>query len=307
MNADQLQRMEHGRGFIAALDQSGGSTPRALALYGVPEDSYSGDREMFDLMHAMRSRIVTSPSFGGDRVLAAILFADTLERQFDGGDAADYLWRVKNVLTFVKVDKGLAEQVDGVQLMRPLADLDATLDRAREKGVFGTKMRSMIKLADAAGIAVVVGQQFALARQIRAGDLMPILEPEIDINCPQKQQAEVLLKAALREQLGLLGASDRVMLKLTLPDLDGFYTEFVEHPKVLRVAGLSGGYSRDLATGLLARNPGMIASFSRALTEGLTAQQSDVEFEARLSDSIDSIFSASTTEAGSLSPGLSRA
>jgi fructose-bisphosphate aldolase class I len=307
MNADQLQRMEHGRGFIAALDQSGGSTPRALALYGVPEDSYSGDREMFDLMHAMRSRIVTSPSFGGDRVLAAILFADTLERQFDGGDAADYLWRVKNVLTFVKVDKGLAEQVDGVQLMRPLADLDATLDRAREKGVFGTKMRSMIKLADAAGIAVVVGQQFALARQIRAGDLMPILEPEIDINCPQKQQAEVLLKTALREQLGLLGASDRVMLKLTLPDLDGFYTEFVEHPKVLRVAGLSGGYSRDLATGLLARNPGMIASFSRALTEGLTAQQSDVEFEARLSDSIDSIFSASTTEAGSLSPGLSRA
>ena len=307
MNADQLQRMEHGRGFIAALDQSGGSTPRALALYGVPEDSYSGDREMFDLMHAMRSRIVTSPSFGGNRVLAAILFADTLERQFDGGDAADYLWRVKNVLTFVKVDKGLAEQVDGVQLMRPLADLDATLDRAREKGVFGTKMRSVIKLADAAGIAGVVGQQFALARQIRAGDLMPILEPEIDIHCPQKQQAEVLLKAALREQLGLLGASDRVMLKLTLPDLDGFYTEFVEHPKVLRVAGLSGGYSRDQATGLLARNPGMIASFSRALTEGLTAQQSDVEFEARLSDSIDSIFSASTTEAGSLSPGLSRA
>ena len=307
MNADQLQRMEHGRGFIAALDQSGGSTPRALALYGVPEDSYSGDREMFDLMHAMRSRIVTSPSFGGNRVLAAILFADTLERQFDGGDAADYLWRVKNVLTFVKVDKGLAEQVDGVQLMRPLADLDATLDRAREKGVFGTKMRSVIKLGDAAGIAGVVGQQFALARQIRAGDLMPILEPEIDIHCPQKQQAEVLLKAALREQLGLLGASDRVMLKLTLPDLDGFYTEFVEHPKVLRVAGLSGGYSRDQATGLLARNPGMIASFSRALTEGLTAQQSDVEFEARLSDSIDSIFSASTTEAGSLSPGLSRA
>jgi fructose-bisphosphate aldolase class I len=307
VNSQQLQRMEFQSGFIAALDQSGGSTPRALALYGVPEDSYSGDREMFDLMHAMRSRIVTSPCFSGDRILAAILFEDTLERQFDGDGAADYLWRVKNVMTFLKVDKGLAEQVDGVQMMRPLPDLDSTLARAREKGVFGTKMRSVIKLADAAGIARVVSQQFAIAQQVRGGDLMPILEPEIDIHSPQKQQAEVLLKAALREQLGLLGADDRVMLKLTLPDVDGFYTEFVEHPNVVRVAGLSGGYSREQATGLLARNPGMVASFSRALTEGLSAQQSDEEFEARLSDSIDSIFSASTTEAGSLSPGLSRA
>lgn len=307
MKPEQQQRMEHRRGFIAALDQSGGSTPRALALYGVPEDSYSGDREMFDLMHRMRTRIVTGPSFNGDRILAAILFENTMERQFDGRDAVDYLWRVKNVLTFLKIDKGLAEQGDGVHLMRPMPDLEATLDRARKKGVFGTKMRSVIKLADTVGVSRIVAQQFAIAQQVRAKDLLPILEPEIDIHSPQKQEAEVLLKAALREQLGLLGPDDNVMLKLTLPDRDGFYTELVEHPNVVRVAGLSGGYSREQATGLLARNPGMIASFSRALTEGLSVQQSDDEFESLLSASIRSIFDASTSEAGALQPGLSRA
>jgi fructose-bisphosphate aldolase class I len=304
---EQLQRMEHRQGFIAALDQSGGSTPRALALYGVPEGSYSGDREMFDLVHAMRSRIVTSPSFNGDRILAAILFEDTMERQFGGSDAVDYLWRVKGVLTFLKIDKGLAEQSDGVQLMRPMPDLDATLAQARKKGVFGTKMRSVIKLADPDGIWRIVEQQFAVAQQVRAQDLLPILEPEVDINSPEKHQAEILLKAALREQLGRLGAEDRVMLKLTLPDRDGFYTDLVDHPNVVRVAGLSGGYSREQANGLLARNPGMIASFSRALTEGLTAQQSDDEFASLLGASIQSIFSASTTEAGSLQAGLSLA
>lgn len=278
MSPEHLQRTEHRRGFIAALDQSGGSTPRALALYGVAEDSYSGDSEMFDLVHAMRSRIVTSPSFNGDRVLAAILFEDTMERQFDGRDAVDYLGSVKDVLTFLKIDKGLVEESDGVQLMRPMPDLDATLGRAREKGVFGTKMRSVIKLADTAGISRIVDQQFAVAQLVRAQDLLPILEPEIDINSPEKQQAEVVLKEALNEQLDLLGADDRVMLKLTLPDRDGFYTELVEHPNVVRVAGLSGGYSREQSNDLLARNPGMIASFSRALTEGLTARQSDEEF-----------------------------
>ena len=294
VDLQQLQRMEFGRGFIAALDQSGGSTPRALALYGVPEQSYSGDREMFDLVHEMRSRIVTSPAFGGDRILAAILFEDTLERQFDGADAADYLWRVKNVMTFLKVDKGLEEQVDGVQLMKPLPDLEATLSRARDKGVLGTKMRSVIKLADAVGITRVVDQQFAVAQQIRSAGLLPILEPEIDIHSPQKHEAEVLLRAALRERLGLLGAGHRVMLKLTLPDVDDFYSKLLVDPHVTRVAGLSGGYSRDQATGLLSRNPGMIASFSRALTEGLSAQQNDEQFDSCLHDSIESIYRAST-------------
>ena len=296
MNSQQLHRMEFESGFIAALDQSGGSTPRALALYGVPEDSYSDDREMFDLMHEMRSRIVTSPAFGGDRILAAILFEDTLDRQFGGRDAADYLWSVKNVLTILKVDKGLAGQVDGVRMMHPMPALDATLARARDKGVFGTKMRSVIKLADAAGITRIVDQQFDIGQQIAACDLMPILEPEVDIFSAEKGPAEVLLKAALQDRLGLLGTGDRVMLKLTLPDVDGFYTELIEDPHVVRVAGLSGGYSREQATGLLARNPGMIASFSRALTEGLSAEQSDEEFEACLNDSIDSIFRASTAK-----------
>ena len=296
MNSQQLHRMEFESGFIAALDQSGGSTPRALALYGVPEDSYSDDREMFDLMHEMRSRIVTSPAFGGDRILAAILFEDTLDRQFGGRDAADYLWSVKNVLTILKVDKGLAGQVDGVRMMHPMPALDATLARARDKGVFGTKMRSVIKLADDAGITRIVDQQFDIGQQIAACDLMPILEPEVDIFSAEKGPAEVLLKAALQDRLGLLGTGDRVMLKLTLPDVDGFYTELIEDPHVVRVAGLSGGYSREQATGLLARNPGMIASFSRALTEGLSAEQSDEEFEACLNDSIDSIFRASTAK-----------
>ncbi len=294
MNSQQLRRMEFETGFIAALDQSGGSTPRALELYGVPADSYSDDREMFDLMHEMRSRIVTSPAFGGGRILAAILFEDTLDRQFGGRDAADYLWSVKNILTILKVDKGLAEQVGGVRMMHPMPALDATLARARDKGVFGTKMRSVIKLADAAGVTRIVDQQFDIGQQIAACDLMPILEPEVDIFSAEKGPAEVLLKAALQDRLGLLGTGDRVMLKLTLPDVDGFYAELIEDPHVVRVAGLSGGYSREQATGLLARNPGMIASFSRALTEGLSAQQSDEEFEACLNDSIDSIFRAST-------------
>ena len=294
MNAQQLQRMEFESGFIAALDQSGGSTPRALALYGLSADSYSGDAEMFDRMHEMRSRIVTSPAFRRDRILAAILFEETLERQFDGRDAADYLWRVKDVIPFLKVDKGLEEQVDGVRLMKPMPDLESTLARARIKNVFGTKMRSVIGLADAGGIKRLVDQQFDIARQIQSWGLMPILEPEIDIASPQKAEAEVLLRAALRDQLHRLGAGHRVMLKLTLPDVDGFYSEFVADPRVVRLAGLSGGYTRAQATDLLARNPGMIASFSRALTEGLSAHQSDEEFEAGLRASIESIYTAST-------------
>jgi fructose-bisphosphate aldolase class I len=295
MNEQQFQKVRSGRGFIAALDQSGGSTPKALAQYGVGEDEYSGDDEMFTKMHQMRARIVTSPSFGGDRVLGAILFENTMDRQIENRDSGDYLWTVKQVVPFLKVDKGLDDERDGVQLMKPIPDLDALLSRAGEKGIFGTKMRSVIKLADEAGVKAIVDQQFEIGRQIIGSGLVPIIEPEVDINSPQKAEAEVLLAANIVEQLGQLAADQLVMLKLTLPSADGFYGDLVSHPNVVRVVALSGGYSRDDANARLSRNPGVIASFSRALTEGLSAQQSDEEFDATLDTTIEGIFQASVT------------
>jgi fructose-bisphosphate aldolase, class I len=295
MNEQQVQKMKFEGGFIAALDQSGGSTPKALKLYGVPEDAYSGDDEMFALMHEMRSRIITSPSFDGDRILGAILFENTMDRQIEGRDSAEYLWTVKRVVPFLKVDKGLAGEVDGVQVMKPIPDLDALLTRATDKGLFGTKMRSVIKLANDAGVKSVVDQQFDIARQILAAGLVPIIEPEIDIHSPQKAEAEALLEAAIVEHLGELASDQVVMLKLTLPERDDFYADLVAHPNVLRVVALSGGYSREEANARLARQHGVVASFSRALTEGLSVQQSDQEFDALLNDSIASIFAASIT------------
>jgi fructose-bisphosphate aldolase class I len=295
MNEQHLHKVRFDRGFIAALDQSGGSTPKALALYGVPEDAYSGDDEMFAVMHEMRSRIITSPSFNGDRVLGAILFENTMDRQIEGRDSAEYLWTVKRVVPFLKVDKGLAGEVDGVQVMKPIPDLDALLARATDKGLFGTKMRSVIKLANDAGVKSVVDQQFDIGRQILAAGLVPIIEPEIDIHSPQKGEAEALLEAAILEQLGQLAPGQYVMLKLTLPEIDDFYADLVKHPNVLRVVALSGGYGRGEANARLARNHGVIASFSRALTEGLSVQQSDEEFDAMLNDSIAAIFEASVT------------
>ena len=295
MDAEMYQKMKDDRGFIAALDQSGGSTPKALRLYGIEESAYSGDAEMFDLIHQMRTRIITSPSFGGDRILGAILFEMTMERQVDGVGTAEYLWRTKNVVPFLKVDKGLADEAEGAQLMKPMPGLDEVLARARDHGVFGTKMRSVIKLAHANGVAEVVGQQFEVGRQILAADLVPIIEPEVDIHSPEKEAAEELLKDALTMQLDLLPEDKQVMLKLTLPTMDGFYADIVAHPRVLRVVALSGGYSRDEANALLARNPGVVASFSRALTEGLSAQQSDGDFDAMLDATIQSIYDASIT------------
>jgi fructose-bisphosphate aldolase, class I len=295
MNEQLLHRVKFDRGFIAALDQSGGSTPKALARYGVPEDAYSGDDEMFALVHEMRTRIITSPSFNGDRVLGAILFENTMDRQIDGRDSPDYLWNVKGVVPFLKVDKGLAAEIDGVQVMKPIPDLDALLARATNKHVFGTKMRSVIRLADDAGVKSVVDQQFDIAREILAAGLVPIIEPEIDIHSPQKAEAEALLRVAILEQLGQLTSEEYVMLKLTLPEIDDFYAPLVGHPKVLRVVALSGGYGRDEANARLARNHGVIASFSRALAEGLSIQQRDEEFDAVLNDSIVSIFEASVT------------
>jgi fructose-bisphosphate aldolase class I len=295
MNEQQVQKVRSESGFVAALDQSGGSTPKALELYGIPEDAYSGDDEMFALMHEMRSRIITSPSFDGDRILGAILFENTMDRQIDGRDSAEYLWNVKRVVPFLKVDKGLAGEIDGVQLMKPIPDLNALLTRAIDKGLFGTKMRSVIKLANDAGVKSVVDQQFDIARQILAAGLVPIIEPEIDIHSPQKADAEALLEAAIVEQLGELASDQVVMLKLTLPERDDFYADLVAHPNVLRVVALSGGYGREEATARLARNHGVIASFSRALTEGLSVQQSDEDFDAALDVSIAGIFEASIT------------
>lgn len=295
MDQQQVEKVRDGKGFIAALDQSGGSTPKALLLYGVGEDAYGNDEEMFDRIHEMRSRIVTSPSFSGERVLGAILFEATMDRQIEGRDSADYLWSVKGVVPFLKVDKGLADEADGTQVMKPMPDLDPLLERAVAKGVFGTKMRSVIKLADQAGVDAVVDQQFEVARQILAADLVPIIEPEVDIHSPQKAEAEVLLKAAILAQLDRLGPDQLVMLKLTLPEENGFYADLVEHPDVLRVAALSGGYTREDANDRLARNQGVIASFSRALTEGLNAGQSDEQFDAALDASIKSIYEASIT------------
>jgi fructose-bisphosphate aldolase class I len=295
MDTQQADKIKNDDGFIAALDQSGGSTPKALKLYGIEENAYSGDEEMFDRMHEMRSRIMTSPSFNGDRILGAILFEGTMDRQVEGRETPDYLWNVKQVVPFLKVDKGLADEADGVQLMRPIPGLDALLARAREKGVFGTKMRSVIKTADKAGVKAIVDQQFDVARQILDAGLVPIIEPEVDIHSPQKEEAEALLKAAILDHLNRLGPDDRVMLKLTIPNQDNFYEDLVSHPNVLRVVALSGGYTRDDANDRLARNKGVVASFSRALTEGLSAQQSDKEFDAALDDAIGAIYAASAS------------
>jgi fructose-bisphosphate aldolase, class I len=294
MNEEQLQKVRTATGFIAALDQSGGSTPKALKLYGIAEDSYSGEDEMFDLMHAMRSRIITSPEFNGDRILGAILFEMTMDREIEGRGSAEYLWDVKKVVPFLKVDKGLADEADGVQIMKPIPGLDPLLARALDKGVFGTKMRSVIKLANEAGVKAIVDQQFEIGRQILAGGLLPIIEPEVDIHSPEKAQAEELLKAAILEQAAGLG-DQQVMLKLTLPEQDNFYADLVKHPNVARVVALSGGYSREEANARLTRNRGVVASFSRALTEGLSAQQTDEEFNEQLDDSIGSIYEASVT------------
>lgn len=295
VNQQQLEQMRTGKGFIAALDQSGGSTPKALKLYGVDESSYSNEDEMFDVIHAMRSRMVMSPAFTGNRVLAAILFEGTMDRSIDGVGSAEYLWSRKQVIAILKVDKGLADEAVGVQLMKPMPELDALLAKARANGIFGTKMRSVIKVANAKGISEVVAQQFAVGRQILAGGLVPIIEPEVDINSPSKKEAEVLLKAALLKELDAQPVDQPVMLKLTLPEDDNFYLDLVKHPSVLRVVALSGGYSRDDANTKLSKNNGVIASFSRALTEGLSAQQSDTEFNAALDSAIASIYAASNT------------
>ncbi|MDI3382038.1 fructose bisphosphate aldolase [Xenophilus aerolatus] len=295
MNKEQLDKVASGKGFIAALDQSGGSTPKALKLYGVEESAYKNEAEMFDLVHAMRARIVGSPAFNGERVLGAILFEMTMDRQFDGQDAAAYLWEKKQVVPFLKVDKGLADEADGVQLMKPMPGLDSLLARAAAKGVFGTKMRSVVNAANAKGIDAVVAQQFEVGKQILAAGLMPIIEPEVNIKATDKKEAEALLKAAILKQLDALGADQTVMLKLSIPTVDGFYSELVQHPKVVRVVALSGGYSRDESNAMLAKNPGVIASFSRALTEGLSAQQSDAEFDAALDKAVESIYRASIT------------
>ena len=295
MNQQQLDKVRSGNGFIAALDQSGGSSPKALRLYGLDETAYSNDDEMFDRIHEMRTRIITSSAFTGDRILGAILFEMTMDRQVEGKGSAEFLWEEKNVVPFLKVDKGLAAEADGVQVMKPIPDLDALLARAASHGVFGTKMRSVIKLADPAGVDSVVSQQFQLGRQILASGLVPIIEPEIDIHSPQKAAAEDLLKAGIVAELSRLGDDQQVMLKLTLPDQDDFYSDLVAHPRILRVVALSGGYSRDEANARLARNHGVVASFSRALTEGLTAQQSADEFDAALDASIASIYAASVT------------
>ena len=295
MNDAQRQRMATGKGFIAALDQSGGSTPKALRLYGLDESAYASEAEMFDEIHKMRTRIITSPAFNGDRILAAILFEMTMDRQVEGVGTAEYLWNAKQVVPFLKVDKGLADEVDGTQVMKPMPDLDALLDRALAHGVFGTKMRSVIKLANPAGVNAVVDQQFEVGRQILAKGLMPIIEPEVDIKSPEKEAAEGLLKQGILDQLDALPGDQQIMLKLTIPTQDDFYADLVAHPKVLRVVALSGGYSREEANARLARNHGVIASFSRALTEGLTAQQTDAEFNATLDAAIQGIYEASIT------------
>ena len=295
MDQEQFDKVKQAPGFIAALDQSGGSTPKALRLYGLDEGAYSDDEQMFDLVHAMRTRIIASPVFGGDRILGSILFEQTMDREIHGRGSADYLWNVKRVVPFLKVDKGLQEQADGAQVMKPMPGLDDLLARAVDNGVFGTKMRSVIKEANAAGIQAVVNQQFEIGRQILSSGLTPILEPEIDINSPTKAEAEQLLKPAILDGLESLGTDQHIMLKLTLPDEDDFYADLVAHPKVLRVVALSGGYSREEANARLARQHGVVASFSRALTEGLSVQQTEEEFNTALDASIQSIYEASIT------------
>jgi len=293
MNNEQLTRMRDGNGFIAALDQSGGSTPKALRLYGIEENEYSGEEEMFSLIHKMRSRMMTSPVFNGERILGAILFEGTMEREVEGLGAAEYLWKKKQVIPFLKIDKGLADDVDDCQMMKPNPDLDALLARATAKGIFGTKMRSVIKEANEKGIKAVVAQQFEVGRQILRAGLVPIIEPEVDINSATKGEAEVILKSALLEELNKQPADQPVMLKLTLPNIDNFYAELVAHPSVLRVVALSGGYTREDSNKKLAANKGVIASFSRALTEGLSAKQSDADFNNSLDSAIAGIYAAS--------------
>ncbi len=291
----QLEKIRTQPGFIAALDQSGGSTPKALGLYGVTEDAWSSEDEMYAVVHEMRTRIMTSPAFSGDRILGAILFENTMDREVDGQPTASYLWGVKNVIPFLKVDKGLADVRDGVQVMKPMPDLAALLDKAKANGIFGTKMRSVIKQANATGIDAVVKQQFEVGRQIVAAGLVPIIEPEVDIHCPDKAEAEDLLHTRIMAELNNLESSELVMLKLTLPEQDNLYSDCIAHPNVARVVALSGGYSREEANSRLTRNIGMVASFSRALSESLAAQQSDDDFNAMLDASIESIFQASGT------------
>jgi len=294
-NAEQMEKIRSAPGFIAALDQSGGSTPKALGLYGVTPDAWSNDEEMFDVVHAMRTRIMTCPSFGGDRILGAILFENTMDREVEGQSTASYLWNVKNVVPFLKVDKGLAAEVDGAQLMNPNPGLGDMLEKAKAAGIFGTKMRSVIKQANAAGINAVVDQQFEVGREIVAAGLVPIIEPEVDIHCPDKAEAETILHDAIMNQLNSLGADEIVMLKLTLPEQDNLYADCVAHPNVARVVALSGGYSREEANDRLSRQNGVVASFSRALSEGLNAAQSADEFDGMLDSSIGSICGASAT------------
>lgn len=295
MNDEQLEEMRSGRGFIAALDQSGGSTPKALALYGIPEHAYGNEGQMFDLMHQARARLIESPSFTGDKILATILFEQTMDRTVAGEDTVDFLWKQKHIVPFVKVDQGLADVQYGVQLMKPLTKLEGLLERAVAKGVFGTKMRSFIQRANGGGIAAIVDQQFEAAEAISRHDLMPIIEPEVSIKCPDKPTADRLLVEALQAKLDELPDDRQVMLKLTLPDEAGLYTPLIEHPRVLRVVALSGGYSLAQSADMLSRNHRLIASFSRALTEGLTVDQSDAEFDEKLKANIDEIFDASVT------------
>jgi fructose-bisphosphate aldolase, class I len=289
----QQRKIKTQPGFLAALDQSGGSTPKALEAYGIQAGAWSNEDEMFALVHQMRARIITSRSFNGDRILGAILFEGTMDRDIEGKPAADYLWNVKRVVPFLKVDKGLAEEKDGAHVMKPISGLAALLTRANAKRIYGTKMRSVIAQANAAGVKAVIRQQFEIGAQILAAGLMPIIEPEVDIHCPDKAGAEALLKSAILEELGKLPANQTVMLKLTLPTKDDFYADLVRHPKVLKLVALSGGYSRAEGNKLLRRNHGVIASFSRALVEGLSARQSDDEFDAELDEAIESIYEAS--------------
>jgi fructose-bisphosphate aldolase, class I len=293
-----LRKIRTQPGFLAALDQSGGSTPKALTAYGIKEGAWSGDEQMFALVHEMRVRIITTPSFNGDRILGAILFEGTMDREIEGNPSAEFLWNSKRVVPFLKVDKGLVEESNGVQLMKPMPDLPALLNKANAKRIFGTKMRSFIKQANAAGIKAIVRQQFEVAAQILAADLVPIIEPEVDIHCPDKAGAEALLKAAISENLNALPAGKLVMLKLTPPDQNEFYADLVKHPKVLKVVALSGGYSREEGNNRIRRNHGVIASFSRALVEGLSAQQSNEEFDAVLDAAIQSIYEASVIKTG---------
>jgi fructose-bisphosphate aldolase class I len=295
LNEQQLQKIKSSPGFIAALDQSGGSTPGALRVYGINDHAWSSDDEMFAIVHQMRTRVITSPSFTGDRIIGAILFENTMDREVQGQPTSDYLWNVKRIVPFLKIDKGLVPENDGVQLMKPIPQLGALLDKATDKHIFGTKMRSLVKQASAAGIRAITNQQFELAGTVSDAGLVPIIEPEVDIRCPDKAKAEALLKAAIHEKLERLPPGHSVMLKLTLPEQDDFYADFVAHPNVLRVIALSGGYTRDEANDRLRRNHGVVASFSRALVEGLSAQQSNAEFNAVLDQSIQSIFEASNT------------